>query len=176
MKYPPAEKLEIIRVVEDSHLPARHIVAKIVISRMTFYRWCDRYEREGEPGLVDRRSGPVRVWSRIPDEVHQHVIEIALNRPALSPREIATSFVDEKGYFVSESSVYRLLKAHDLITSPTFTVIKAADEYQTKTTVPSQMWQTIFTYFKVFGWGWCICRRSLMIVLVTLSNGVCAQP
>ena len=62
MKYPPAEKLEIIRMVEDSHLPARHILAKIGISRTTFYRWCDRYEREGEPGLEDRRSGPAKVW------------------------------------------------------------------------------------------------------------------
>jgi hypothetical protein len=27
-------------------------------------------------------------------------------------------FTDQKSYFVSEASVYRLLKAHDLITSP----------------------------------------------------------
>ena len=154
MTYPAAEKFEIIRMVEDSHLPARHVLAKIGISRTTFYRWCDRYEREGEPGLADRRSGPSRVWNRIPDDVRQHVIDMALNRPELSPRELATSFVDEKGYFVSESSVYRLLKAHDLITSPAFTVIKAADEYHTKTTAPNQMWQTDFTYLKVIGWGW----------------------
>jgi hypothetical protein len=32
---------------------------------------------------------------------------------------------DEKRYFVSEASVYRLLKAHDLITSPAYIVIKA---------------------------------------------------
>ena len=55
---------------------------------------------------------------------------------------------------VSEASVYRLLKAHDLITSPAFIVIKAADAFKDKTTAPDQLWQTDFTYLKVIGWGW----------------------
>jgi Transposase and inactivated derivatives len=64
------------------------------------------------------------------------------------------SFTDQKGYFVSEASVYRLLKAHDLITSPAYVVIKAADAFHTKTVRPNEMWQTDFTYFKIIGWGW----------------------
>ena len=56
--------------------------------------------------------------------------------------------------FVSEASVYRLLKARDLIASPAFIVIKAADAFKDKTTAPNQMWQTDFTYLKVIGWGW----------------------
>jgi putative transposase len=59
-----------------------------------------------------------------------------------------------KGCFVSEASVYRLLKAHDLITSPAFVVIKAANEFHDKTAAPNQLWQTDFTYLKVIGWGW----------------------
>ncbi len=61
---------------------------------------------------------------------------------------------DVKKYFVSEASVYRLLKAHDLISSPAFIVMKAADEFKDKTTAPNQLWQTDFTYLKVIGWGW----------------------
>ena len=63
-------------------------------------------------------------------------------------------FTDTESYFVSEASVYRLLKAHDLITSPAFIVVKAADEFKDKTTAPNQLWQTDFTYLKVIGWGW----------------------
>jgi Integrase core domain len=63
-------------------------------------------------------------------------------------------FTDEKQYFVSEASVYRLLKAHDLIASPAYIVIKAAEEFKDKTTAPNQLWQTDFTYLKITGWGW----------------------
>src|SRR5437588_7094708 len=59
-----------------------------------------------------------------------------------------------QSYFVSDASVYRLLKAHDLIASPAFIVIKAADAFKDKTTAPNQLWQTDFTYLKVIGWGW----------------------
>jgi hypothetical protein len=63
-------------------------------------------------------------------------------------------FTDERQYFVSEDTVCRLLKAHDLITSPAYVVIKAADAFHTRTTRPNEMWQTDFTYFKIIGWGW----------------------
>ena len=64
------------------------------------------------------------------------------------------TFTDTRSYFVSEASVYRLLKAHDPITSPAFVVIKAANEFRDKTTAPNQLWQTDFTYLEVIGWGW----------------------
>jgi len=154
MTYPATEKLEIIRTVEGSHLSARRTLDKIGVSRSTFYRWCDLYERLGLKGLEDRRSGPRCSWNRIPDKVRSDVLDMALVRPELSPRELAVTFTDERSYFISEASVYRLLKAHDLITSPAFTVMKAANEFKDKTTAPNQMWQTDFTYLKVIGWSW----------------------
>ena len=154
MRYPASEKLEIIRLVEKSHLPVRRSLDKLGIPSTTFYRWYDRYQAFSEVGLEDRTSGPGRVWNRIPDNIRQRIVEMALDEPELSPRELAVKFTDEKSYFVSEASVYRLLKADDLITSPAFVVIKAANEFKDKTTAPNQMWQTDFTYFKIIGWGW----------------------
>jgi putative transposase len=90
----------------------------------------------------------------LPDSVAQAVIALALKEPELSPRELAVSFVDRQQYFVSEASVYRLLKAHDLITSPAFILMKAADTFAHPTTAPNQLWQTDFTYLRVIGWGW----------------------
>ena len=118
MRYPASEKLEIIRLVEQSHLPARRTLEKLGVSRATFYRWCDLYQTGGPEALEDRSPRPDRVWNRIPDDVRGQIVQLALDEPELSPRELATRFTDTKNYFVSEASVYRLLKEHDLIASP----------------------------------------------------------
>ena len=154
MRYPATEKLEIIQLVEHSHLPAKRTLDTLGIPRTTFYRWYDRYLTAGVEALQDRAPIPGRVWNRIPDDIRQRIIDLALDVPELTPRELAVRFTDTQSYFVSESSVYRLLKAYDLITSPAFAVIKAANEFRDKTTAINQMWQTDFTYLKVIGWGW----------------------
>jgi transposase InsO family protein len=154
MRYPAAEKLEIIRLVERSPLPVRNTLTKLGIPRATFYRWYDRHRQGGSDALADRAPRPERVWNRIPQAVRDSVIQLALDEPALSPRELAARFTDTKSYFISEASVYRLLKAQGLVTSPAFIVIKAAEAFKDKTTAPNQLWQTDFTYLKVIGWGW----------------------
>lgn len=154
MRYPASEKLEIIRLVEQSHLPAKQTLDRLGIPRTTFYRWYDRYQTDGPEALEDRTPKPSRVWNRIPDDIRGRIVEMALAEPELSPRELAVRFTDTQKYFVSEASVYRLLKAHDLITSPAFVVLKAAHEFRDKTTTINQMWQTDFTYIKIIGWGW----------------------
>ena len=135
----------------QSALPVKRTLEKLGIPRATFYRWCDVYQSGGPEALDDRSPRPDRVWNRIPDDIRE---QLALDEAALSPRELAVRFTDTEKYFVSEASVYRLLKAHDLIASPVFIVMKAADEFKDKTTAPNQLWQTDFTYLKVIGWGW----------------------
>jgi putative transposase len=154
MRYAASEKLEIIRLVEQSSLPVRRALGQIGIPKSTFYSWYDRYAAGGLDALENHSPRPRRVWNRIPDEVRQKIIELALEESDLSPREIAVTFTDRERSYVSEASVYRLLKARGLITSPAFIMIKAADEFKDKTTAINQLWQTDFTYLKVNGWGW----------------------
>jgi hypothetical protein len=85
------------------------------------------------PFTCDSRSGS----SRRSAQVRVRLVMMAFEQPELSPRELATRFTDTNGYYVSESSVYRLLKARDPIGSPAFIVIKAADEFKDETTAPN---------------------------------------
>src|ERR1700677_270108 len=102
MRYRVAEKLEIIRLVEQSSLSVRRTLAQLGIPRSTFYAWYERYLARGAGALEDCQPAPRRVWNKLPDTVAGAVLELALKEPALSPRELAVFFVDEQRYFVSE--------------------------------------------------------------------------
>jgi putative transposase len=102
MRYPASEKLEIIRLVEQSHLPAKRTLDQLGIARRTFYRWYDRYLAGGLQALKDKPSAPGRVWNRIAPATRDQIVEMALEETELSPRELAVRFTDERRYFVSE--------------------------------------------------------------------------
>ena len=93
-----SEKAEIIELVEQSHLPAKRTLGKLGIPRATFYRCYDRYSKGGVEALADHRSRPDRVWNRIPNDVRGQIIDLALELPELSPRELAVRFTDQRKY------------------------------------------------------------------------------
>ncbi|NIP48432.1 MAG: IS3 family transposase, partial [Gammaproteobacteria bacterium] len=154
MRYTAAEKYEIIRAVEESSLPVRQTLRRLDIGKSAFYNWLKRYQDDGIDGLEDKKPSVLAAWNRIPEDHRDAVIELALDRTALSPREIAVTYTDQEGYFVSESTVYRILKAKDLITSPAYILMQASDQFQHPSRRVNELWQTDFTYFKIMGWGW----------------------
>jgi len=154
MRHSAAEKLEIIRLVEQSDLGVRKTLQQLDIPRSTFYDWYRRYAEDGFDGLMDKRPSPQQLWNRIPDNERERVKKIALDQPEMTPRELAWHITDEHGYYISESSVYRILKSFDLIASPNYIVLTASDSFKNPTKQINQLWQTDFTYFKVTGWGW----------------------
>lgn len=105
MRYPASEKAEIIRLVEQSHLPVCQTLQKLGIPRTTFYRWYDLWRLGGIDALEDHRPLPGHIWNRIPDSIRREIMGLALDVPELSPRKLAVRFTDEKRYFISESSV-----------------------------------------------------------------------
>jgi len=154
MRYTASEKMEIIRLVEQSNLSVRQTLNRLGIGKSTFYDWLNRLEIGGVEALSDNKPSPGIPWNKLPDQEQTAIVELALEKPALSPRELAVTYTDEQARYVSESTVYRLLKAHDLITSPAYILMQASDKFQHPTTRVNEMWQTDFTYCKVMGWGW----------------------
>ncbi len=154
MRYSQPEKMEIIKVVEQSELSVKRTLKELGINRSTFYRWYRRYLEDGYDGLADRKPSRRRFWNKIPDNERHQVVRMALQYPEKSPRELAWFITDNEGYFISESSVYRILKAYDLITSPAYIVVSAKDTFEQPSKRVNELWQTDFTYLKIIGWGW----------------------
>lgn len=154
MRLNQSEKFEIIQLVEKSEQGVSATLRELGIHKGTFYDWYNAYLEKGYDGLASKPSTRNQYWNQIPQEEKQLILEIALDYPERSSREVACLFTDRHKRYVSESSVYRILKQKGLITTPAFMLIKASDEYKDKTHRVNEMWQTDFTYFKIPGWGW----------------------
>jgi len=94
MRYSASEKYEIIRLVESSSLSVRQTLRQLDIHRSTFYNWLHRFQDNGIDGLEDRK--PTVAWDRIPGDHRDANIELALDKPELSPRELAVRYTDQQ--------------------------------------------------------------------------------
>ena len=153
MRVTPAEKQEIIRIVERSELGVNRTLKELGIHKSTFYKWYHVYLTRGMDGLLPQKKTR-RQWNSIPESQKQVVVEMALEHTELSPRELSVKITDEQKIFISESSVYRILKNKGLITTPAYILLSASNEFKNKTQFVHELWQTDFTYFKILGWGW----------------------
>lgn len=154
MRYSPAEKLEIIRLVDGSDIGVTRTLKELGVHKSTFYNWYERYQLHGPEGLSDKKHGNKQIWNKIPQREKEQIVEIALEKEELSARELAWYITDHYENYISESSMYRILREYGLMTAPAHIVLSASDEFKDKTSRPNQMWQTDFTYFKIIGWGW----------------------
>lgn len=96
MRYTQAEKMEVIRLVEASDLSIRQTLGELGVHPSTFYRWYHRYQTEGYDGLANRSHQPKQFWNKIPQQVRDEIVDLALAQPEKSPRELAWQFTDEQ--------------------------------------------------------------------------------
>ncbi len=180
MRHTAAEKMEIIRLVDQSDISVTRTLRQLGIHKSTFYNWYGKYLAYGSDGLKARPPADRRIWNRIPQQEKERVVNVALEKHDYSARELAWHLTDHHELYISESSVYRILREYGLLTAPAHIVLTAADEFRDKTSRPNQMWQTDFTYFKIIGWGWYYLSTVLddysrYIVAWELCKGMKAQ-
>ena len=144
MRFTASEKHEIIRLVEQSDLGVKLTLSQLNIPKSTFYDWYARYREKGFEGLHPMVDPERKQWNQIPEHEREEVVREALEQPEKSPRELAFHITDTREWFISESSVYRILKSRDLITSPTHIVMKAADRFKDPPARVNELWQTDF--------------------------------
>ena len=184
MRFTASEKQELINIVVGSQFGVNKTLREIGLNKSTFYNWYKAYSDHGVDGLAPSKRTSRRQWNSIPQEQKNLVVILALEFPHLSSRELAFKLTDEQQIFMSESSVYRILKERGLITAPAHIFITAADEFSKKTAFVNQMWQTDFTYFKILGWGWYYLstvlddysRFFILLAVFILYTFSCTKP
>jgi putative transposase len=137
-------KAIILAQVENQSRGKRQTLMALGIPKSSYYRW-----RQGQPDSGNRK----RPWNRITPDEEDRILAIARESPELSSRQLSAWITDNKGFAISESTVYRILRREGLVKRQE-TQIMAAKEYHTKTTRPHQMWATDASYFRVVGWGY----------------------
>ena len=148
------DKAEVLELVRKSPLSICATLEQLGIPRSTYYDWKKRRRLLGPQGLKDRPPRNCRVWNQLSQREVRTVLRYAHRFPDLSPRELACQITDLGEFSVSESTVYRILKRHDLIRPAVVEGTVAAKEFHQKTTRVHEMWQTDYTYLFVHGWGW----------------------
>jgi transposase InsO family protein len=144
------EKAAVLAKVGSSPLSRRKVLRELGIPKSTYYRWLRRQDQQR---LEDHAGGGKPPWNRLTLQEEHSVLEAARQLPELSCRQLAAWITDNRGFSVSESTVYRILRREGLVKSPEMQ-LKAGKEYHRKTTGPHQMWATDASYFRVVGWGY----------------------
>jgi len=146
-----AEKGEIIALVADSGLPRRRALSQLGLPKSTYYRWL---KRQAGGRLEDSKGGSPIPWNKLRVEEEEMILAQARASPELSARQIALRVVDFDGMYVSESTVFRILKREGLIKPAEVVGFKAGKEYKRKTKGPNELWATDCAHLKVIDWGW----------------------
>ena len=144
------EKTAVLARVASSGLPKRKALGELGVPKSTYYRWLRRKDQQG---LEDDAGGGKPPWNRLTSWEVDTVLSAAREMPELSCRQLAAWVTDNRGFSVSESTVYRLLRREGLVKRPEMRLV-AGKEYHRKTTGPHQMWATDASYFRVVGWGY----------------------
>jgi transposase len=148
------DKMKFIRFIEGADMSISDALTRYDVPRSTYYRWKRKLKSQGINGLKDNKPYRARAWNQVLPCQLDNILEYATFNPELSSREISLYITDRGRFSVSESTVYRILKANGMIPEPKIKTFPASNEYHRKTTGVNQLWQIDATYLKVDRWGW----------------------
>ena len=132
---------------ERSGWPIKRTLKHLSVSPASYYRWRRTSLRDG-PGLSGS-SPPVTPYAATEEE-RQAARDYALKHPGLRHRELAWRMVDEDVVYLSQSTIYRILKEENLV-SPWRRRTKRTRDEEEKATRPDERWATDLMYLQVGG-------------------------
>ena len=165
------EKLELLNAVEESGFSITESLKRLDVPRSTYYRWRAKFRKYGKQGLKDKPPARLKNWNELLPQEWKVVDEVADQNPEWSSREVSHFVTDNRGFSVSEMTVFRHLKKRGLIRSQVVNSFPAGPEYSYKPGEINEQWQTDATYLFIKNWGW----YYLISVLDDFSRKIMAR-
>jgi putative transposase len=127
--------------------PAGRTLKQLGVSRASYYRW--RKESKAAKELASEPARVVQAYEATEEE-KRAVRAYALEHPAIRHRELAWRMVDENVVYLSASTVYRILKAENLV-CPWRRRTKRTREEEEKARRADEIWATDLMYVVIGG-------------------------
>jgi transposase InsO family protein len=154
-----ATKAEVLKMVAVTQTRSRWslgaILSALGVTRSVYFEWRCR-AKQGR--LQDTAPVAPRLDALLPDE-ERAIIAFALQQPKVGYRKLTWMMVDQGIAFASESAVYRVLNAVDLL-SRWKRSERSSGEYRYRPTAPNQQWHTDVMYV------WVGCRHYFLLNFV----------
>jgi transposase InsO family protein len=153
LKLSPGEKAQLVEELacEPDLVKRLH---ELGIASSTYYGWKRRLRTRGIKAFIAASSAPKRVWNRL-SQAERDLIETQARKfTELSPRLLSVMLTDQHGVAVSESTVYRVLKAKGLVRQRPLDQRPAAKVWKHPTKAADEIWQMDATNFFVPDFGY----------------------
>lgn len=153
MRFTPKEKVRLMgELAGEPKLVDR--LRELGIPSSTYYGWKRRLKARGVRAFIAASSRPKRVWNRLSEAEREQIVAAALEFTELSPRVLAIRLTEEYGLAVSESTVYRVLRARGLVRQRPQDQRPAAKIWKKPTKEVDEIWQHDGTSFFIPEFGY----------------------
>jgi transposase-like protein len=136
-------RLEFVNLALQPAANIRQLCRRFGISPTIAYKWMDRYQREGPPGLADQSRRPQKSPARTQAPVEQQIVALRREHPAWGARKLRRRLQDLGASLLpATSTITGVLHRHGLITPEQS---QAAMPFQRfERSAPNQLWQVDF--------------------------------
>lgn len=149
----PEEKVSLVReLTNEPKLLER--LKELGIATSTYYSWKRRLAARGVAAFIAESSAPKSVWNRLSQTERDLIESEARKHTEMSPRLLAWMLLDQHGVAVSESTVYRVLKAKGLVRQRPQDQRPAAKVWKKPTKAVDEIWQMDGTNFFIPEFGY----------------------
>ena len=153
MKFSPEEKAALLsELAAEPKLVER--LRELGIAASTYYGWKRRLAKRGLKAFLGESSAPKRVWNRLSEQEREMIEAEARAFTELSPRLLAIKLTEDYGVSVSESTVYRVLKAKGLVRQRPVDQRPATKAWKKPTKGVDEIWQLDATNFFIPDFGY----------------------